>query len=220
MHQFVPSRVEESTVRPGPADSEAVLFSLSLVPRIDERRLRQILAVHLDFVWRCLQRMGVPSCDCDDAAQQVFLVAADKLSDIRPASERAFLFGTATRIAANARRARYRRDEAQSLLAHGKVHQDDSPEELTDQRKARAILNGILDAMPDGLREVFVLFELEELNVFEVADVLQIPMGTVGSRLRRAREVFQQRVRRFQSNELRIATLPRPANESRTSGVR
>lgn len=176
----------------------------SPVGRADEQRFRNILVSHLDFVWRCLRRLGVPSCDCDDAAQQVLWVAATKLSAIKPGLERAFLFGTATRIAANVRRAGHRRDEAQCLLAHHKTHQPGSPEELTNQLQARAILDGILGEMPDELRAVLLLFEVEELSVLEVAEVLQLPMGTVGSRLRRAREIFQQRVRRLQSNELRI----------------
>jgi len=173
------------------------------VGHADDQRFRNILVSHLDFVWRCLRRLGVPSCDCDDATQQVFWVAANKLSAIEPGLERAFLFGTATRIAANVRRAVHRRDQAHCWLAHHKTHQPRSPEELTDQLQARAILDGILGEMPDELRAVLVLFEVEELSVLEVAEVLRVPMGTVGSRLRRAREFFQQRVRRLRSDELR-----------------
>src|SRR6478609_7383438 len=49
---------------------------------IDSARLTRVAQEHLDFVWRCLRRFGVPAADADDAAQQVFLVAADKLSDV------------------------------------------------------------------------------------------------------------------------------------------
>jgi RNA polymerase sigma-70 factor (ECF subfamily) len=171
--------------------------------REDEQRFRGMLAAHLDFIWRCLRRMGVPAGDCDDAAQQVFLVAASKLSVIAPGSERAFLFGTASRIAANARRSLHRRDEAELLLMQSGALEHENQEDLSDQLRARAMMDDILREMPDELREVFVLFELEELAIAEVADVLAIPLGTVGSRLRRAREDFQQRVRRHRAGRAR-----------------
>ena len=79
---------------------------------IDSARLTRVAQEHLDFVWRCLRRFGVPAADADDAAQQVFLVAADKLSDVPVERERAFLFATAARIAANARRSIRRRQSA------------------------------------------------------------------------------------------------------------
>jgi RNA polymerase sigma-70 factor (ECF subfamily) len=176
------------------------ILSMPPLGREDEQRFRRMLASHVDFVWRCLRRMGVPPGDCDDAAQQVFLVAAAKLSAIAVGCERAFLFGTATRIAANARRSLHRRDEAQLLLLQHEAHQHESQEDLSDQLRARAMMDGILREMPDELREVFVLFELEELAVGEVAEILSIPIGTVGSRLRRARDDFQQRVHRHQAS--------------------
>ncbi len=75
----------------------------------------------------------------------------------------------------------------------------DLQEELSDQLRARALMDSVLSAMPSELREVFVLFELEELAVAEVAELLSIPIGTVGSRLRRAREDFHERVRRLRA---------------------
>jgi RNA polymerase sigma-70 factor (ECF subfamily) len=165
----------------------------------DDRRFRRVVGDNLDFIWRCLRRMGIPSGDVDDAAQQVFLVAASKLSFITPGSERAFLFSTASRIAANARRSFHRRDEAHQHLMHREVEASPSQEELSDQLRARALMDTVLSEMPSELREVFVLFELEELPVAEVAEVLAIPLGTVGSRLRRARDDFHERARRLKA---------------------
>ena len=165
----------------------------------DERRFGQIVHGNVDFIWRCLRRMGIPSAEVDDAVQQVFLVAAAKLGTILPGSERAFLFATASRIAANSRRSFHRRDEAHHRLMHAETAQNPTPEELTDRRQARALMDRVLEEMPNELREVFVLFELEELSIAELADLLAIPIGTVGSRLRRAREDFQGRVRRLKA---------------------
>ncbi len=63
-------------------------------------------------------------------------------------------------------------------------------------------MDTVLSEMPTELREVFVLFELEELPVSDVAEVLSIPLGTVGSRLRRARDDFHDRVRRMKASGL------------------
>jgi RNA polymerase sigma-70 factor (ECF subfamily) len=71
-------------------------------------------------------------------------------------------------------------------------------EELLDERRAQDLLRHVLDSMPVDLRVVFVLFEIEELTLREVATLLDIPLGTVGSRLRRARASFQGIVRRLQ----------------------
>src|SRR3954470_14140087 len=74
-------------------------------------RVRALVTENFDFVWRSLVRLGVPRADAEDALQQVFLVASRKLDDIVPGRERAFLFGTAFRIAHRARRTRDRRRE-------------------------------------------------------------------------------------------------------------
>jgi RNA polymerase sigma-70 factor, ECF subfamily len=64
---------------------------------------------------------------------------------------------------------------------------DPGPDELVDRDRARAALDAILAAMPLELRAVFVLYELEQLTMAEIAALLELPPGTVASRLRRAR---------------------------------
>lgn len=166
---------------------------------IDSARLTRVAQEHLDFVWRCLRRFGVPAADADDAAQQVFLVAADKLSDVPVERERAFLFATAARIAANARRSIRRRQSAYDSLSQAPEEPTVSQDELSDQLRARALLDQVMADMPDDLREVFVLFEIEEISIQDIATTLEIPIGTVGSRLRRARQAFQQAVTRHRA---------------------
>ena len=163
-----------------------------------DARLRDMVGSHFDFIWRSLRRLGVPNTDVDDCVQQVFWVAARKLDLITDGSERAFLFSTALRVASDARRSRLRRRE---------VHQEDEafapcdtgprPDEVADQKRARALLDEVLGAMPIELRTVFVLFELEEMPTQEIAALLELPTGTVASRLRRAREEFHKAVTRL-----------------------
>jgi RNA polymerase sigma-70 factor, ECF subfamily len=165
----------------------------------DSTRLTRVAQEHLDFVWRCLRRFGVPAADADDAAQQVFLVAADKLSEVPVERERAFLFATAARIAANARRSIRRRQSAYDSFSQAPEEPSVSQDELSDQLRARALLDQVMADMPEDLREVFVLFEIEEISIQDIATTLDIPIGTVGSRLRRARQAFQQAVLRHRA---------------------
>src|SRR4051812_29691540 len=76
-----------------------------------DARMRAIQHEHFEFVWRSVRRLGVPDADADDAVQQVFIVTSRRLETIPDGSERAFLFGTAIRVASHARRAIRRRGE-------------------------------------------------------------------------------------------------------------
>lgn len=163
--------------------------------------LRRLVEEHYDFIWRLLARLHVSGPEVDDAAQQVFmvLVSRERLI-IKPGSERAFLYGVALRVAKEFRRRK------QSALNHISP----APENLVDgsvdlesaaeQRKARLKLDIILESMPDALKEAFILFELEDMTVPQIAELIGIPTGTVASRLRRARAFFQKAV-----SELRMS---------------
>jgi RNA polymerase sigma-70 factor (ECF subfamily) len=164
-------------------------------------RLRRIVDVHYDALWRTLRYLGVPDAGVDDAAQQALCILARRLDDIEVGSERAFLFATAVRVASEARRAarRNRAEPCEGIDAFAAP--GEGPEELVDQRRAQEMLRRIVDAMPAELRVVFVLFEIEELSLSEIADVLGIPAGTAASRLRRSRESFRSFVKRRQASE-------------------
>ena len=165
----------------------------------DHARLRELTAEYYEFVWRSLRRLGVRPPETDDAAQRVFLVLAQKLSSIHPDKERSFVFGIVMRVAANVRRdlatAREREvAESDSLesIAHGPT-----AETVVTRAEERATLDEILARIPEERRAVFVLFELEELTVTEIAELLRLPVGTVATRLRRARQEFQAAVARL-----------------------
>jgi RNA polymerase sigma-70 factor (ECF subfamily) len=160
----------------------------------DERST--FVRAHIDFVWRALRRFGVPEAEAPDATQQVFIVATSELGRIEKGRERAFLFGTALRVASKVRRRRARKPLDGTTDPDEQVADLPSTEELVDQRRARAIMDDILEQMTDDLRAVFILYELEQMTMAEIADVLSLPPGTVASRLRRAREFFERQVER------------------------
>jgi RNA polymerase sigma-70 factor (ECF subfamily) len=154
---------------------------------------------HLDFTWRSLRRLGLSSDGADDATQRVFVVASQRLSDIQPGSEKAFLFHTAMHVASSARRTHARRREIPAD-DHAEAPDPAPPaDELLDRRRARALLDEALVDLPMERRTVFVLFELEQMSVAEIARMLDVPEGTVASRLRRARQEFQAWVKRFRA---------------------
>jgi RNA polymerase sigma-70 factor (ECF subfamily) len=168
--------------------------------RAADARLRALVDGQFDFIWRSLRRLGIPAVDADDCAQQVFLVASRKLDDILPGCERPFLFSTALRVASDARRSRSRRREVFEDVDEPRDSAP-NPEQVAEQKSSRALLDEVLDSLPMELRAVFVLFELEELPSTEIADMLAIPVGTVASRLRRAREEFQRIVARMKARD-------------------
>ncbi len=164
-------------------------------------RFRTIVDEHGDFLWRSLRRLGVCEADLADAAQQVFLVVARRIVDIRPGSERSFAFQAALRVAANVRRTRRRRKEIPDdvLLEH-----DDTgpgPESYAEQRCRRAQLDAILECLSLEVRAVFVLSEIEGLSMAEIAVLLDLRAGTVASRLRRARRQFDAQVKLLHERE-------------------
>jgi RNA polymerase sigma-70 factor (ECF subfamily) len=163
----------------------------------DQARLRAMVGEHFDFIWRALARMGIPRTEIADSAQQVFLVASRRLPSIAVGSERSFLIGTALRVASDVRRTLGRRREVPEDEGDEPTSPVPPPDELAHQRQLRAVLDGVLAAMPDDLRVVFVLFELEEMSTPEIAALLEIPVGTAASRLRRAREAFDRLVARI-----------------------
>jgi RNA polymerase sigma-70 factor (ECF subfamily) len=154
-------------------------------------RLRGLIDRYIDFVARVLRNAGTPEAEVDDEVQRTFIVAAQRLDDMRPSAEKAFLVGIALNLAAHARRTVARRREVGADQAPELVDGAATPEQITDRRWARRMLDRVLDSMHPNLREVFVLHEIEEMNMSEIAGVLGIPRGTVASRLRRARVEFR-----------------------------
>ncbi len=82
-------------------------------------------------------------------------------------------------------------------------------------KRSREMLDAILETIPLPQRTVFVLFELEQLTLSEVAQTLDIPRGTVASRLQAARGVFASAVERIRSQQGRHAGARAPSAAAR-----
>lgn len=163
------------------------------------QRLENLVNRNVGATTRALRNLGMSEAELDDAVQQVFLVALRRLDAIDPDFERSFLYRTAVRVASRVRRTRHRRRENADVDLAEMAHANPGTEELLDQSRARALLDRTLDKLSIELRTVFVLFELEEITVPQIAEILSLPVGTVASRLRRAREEFDAEVTRVQA---------------------
>jgi len=185
-----------ASASPKLAEQPESVVSASPKAESEARRLERVFQQQLGFVWRCLRRFGVPAEHADDVTQEVLIVAAKKLELVPEGREKGFLFAIATRVGANAMRALHRRE--QTLLKYRR--QADEPsgnqEQLSEQLRARQLLDEVMAELSEELRAPFVLFEIEEWSIEEIAEALELPIGTVGSRLRSARKAFSEAVRR------------------------
>jgi RNA polymerase sigma-70 factor (ECF subfamily) len=159
-----------------------------------DARLRQLVDDYVRLVARVLRNAGTAEADVDDDVQRVFIALANRLDDVRVGAEKAFLIQTALNMAAHARRTAARRRETLTDRPPETADPVVGPEELAQREQVRRTLDQVLAAMDPDLRAVFVLFELEEMTTAEIAAILHIPVGTVASRLRRARGDFRERV--------------------------
>jgi RNA polymerase sigma-70 factor (ECF subfamily) len=145
------------------------------------------------MVWRAVRRLGVPNEAAEDAAQEVFIVAARKIDTIEPGGEARFLYGVSLKVAANRRRASAVRHELRDEgLVQAAASERPDADALLDHKRMRQALDVVLDSLADELRAVLVMFELEGFSEREIAAICRVPLGTVASRLRRARAMFHE----------------------------
>jgi RNA polymerase sigma-70 factor, ECF subfamily len=181
-----------------PRDRAEPLSRSGAIEASERERVRQLIDEHYAFIWRLLARLGIRADDVDDATQQVFMVllTRERLA-IKPGSERAFLFGVAVRVAREQRRRNKKAESHTDVDFDSMAHPGLDLEALTDQQRARELLDRLVQSIPEELRMIFILFEIEGLPAIEVATLLDIPAGTVASRLRRARQHFRERVKQL-----------------------
>ena len=169
---------------------------------------------HVALVWRTLFRLGVARVDLPDAVQEVFLVAYRKLPEFEGRSKiSTWLVGISYRVASDRRQVAYVRWEigdGPALVT--RACDRPGPEQLAESRERIALLDELLAELRPEQREVFVMFELEELTGKEIAAIVAAPIKTVFSRLRLAREAFAAAMDRRRMDE-------NPSLDSATSGA-
>jgi RNA polymerase sigma-70 factor (ECF subfamily) len=156
----------------------------------------RVFREHVPFVWRVLRRLGVGEADVDDVCQEVFLVVHRRRGDFEGRSSlRTWIYGICVRAASEHRRQPHRRREALAETPpEGSMpapHDDD-----LERRRAIELLDRALDQLDDDKRVIYVLYEIEQLPMSEIADTVACPLQTAYSRLHAARRLIEAILRR------------------------
>jgi RNA polymerase sigma-70 factor, ECF subfamily len=183
-----------------------VVLALEAADPVRERAeptdFREIYDQYFDFVWRIARRLGVDDRALDDAVQDVFLVVYRRLAEFEGRSSlKSWIFGIARRVARDHRRRVERKERGAVTLDELADPRAEDPREGAARVEAAAILHRFLDQLDDDKREVFVLAELEQMTVPEIADATGANVNTVYSRLRAGRLAFEQAVARMRARD-------------------
>lgn len=155
------------------------------------------------FVWRTLRRLGVRESDVDDVFQEVFLVIHRRLPTFEGRSTvRTWVYAICVRTASDYRRRPHLKRER--ALDETVEHAVPAPQDTElDKRHALAWLDRVLDDLDEDKRAVFVLFEIEQLPMNEVARAAGCPLHTAYGRLYAARRHVEAAAKREQAKRKR-----------------
>ncbi len=138
------------------------------------------------FVWRSILSRGVPRAAVDDVVQEVFMVVHRKLGSFEGRSSLRTWMWTIVRRVVRDYLQKHGNAPAGEPLADEHASSAQSPAEALDQKDAAAV--------GDAQREVFVMYEIEEMTGAEIAEALAVNENTVRTRLRAARQIFSSGV--------------------------
>lgn len=156
----------------------------------------ELAGVWLPHVYRWCHRLGGPTLDAEDAAHETLIVMCRRIHTVHgPAQFPSWLFAIARKTIANQRRrAWFARWVPGASLEREAATGWGSAQDLESRQSAEVVWK-VLEALPQSQREVLVLVDLEEHTNAEAAALLGLPLGTVKSRLRVAREAFREGMR-------------------------
>jgi len=172
------------------------------VARVDDpAAFRAMVLEHAPHLRRLVRSLGVPEPDLDDVSQEVFIVAHRRLQTFEGRSAlRTWLCGIAVRVASDFRAKGYRRREQPTDNPPAEAQNADQ-ELALERKRAWLLIEGLLGELSQEQREVFVLYELGELSMPEVARALECPQPTAYSRLYAAREQIERRMAQLRLTE-------------------
>ncbi len=181
----------------------------------DTSAFGEIVLTYQDKIYNLCRHMLGNAADAEDAAQDAFLKAYQALPRFEPDAS---LYTWLYRIATNTCIDRKRKPVFESLFAdsgegekliHDRASDDPSPERLYQSKQIDRALQGCLEKLSTKLRAIIVLKEVEELSYEEIAETLDISIGTVKSRIARAREELQDCMKRIQGTKSGFVRLTR-----------
>ena len=181
---------------------------ISLVRRVqrgDKGAFDALVLKYQHKVVKLVMRYVRNPAEAEDIAQEAFIKAYRALPQFRGDSAfYTWLYRIAINTAKNAVVSRDRspidfdldlQNSDESYDMQGRLKDSETPEALTLTEEIRSTVNSAIDALPEDLRTAIVLRELEGLSYEEIADAMGCPVGTVRSRIFRAREAIDRRLR-------------------------
>jgi RNA polymerase sigma-70 factor, ECF subfamily len=166
----------------------------------DRRRRFEVLVLpHLDAAYRFARWLSRSPGDADDVVQDAVLRAFRGFDALRGSDVKAWLLTIVRNCHLTALQQQQRRafvplpEEHDAEDGHALIATTPDPESASMRRDERRTLDRLMSALPEEHREVLVLRELEELDYREIAAVTNVPIGTVMSRLARARAALKAR---------------------------
>ena len=180
---------------------------LSLVRRVqrgDKGAFDLLVRKYQHKVVKLVMRYMRDPADAEDVAQEAFIKAYRALPQFRGDSAfYTWLYRIAINTAKNAIVSRDRspveydldlQNPEDSYGMHGRLADAETPEGLLLTEEIRTIVNLAIEALPEDLRTAIVLRELEGLSYEEIASAMECPVGTVRSRIFRAREAIDRKL--------------------------
>jgi len=166
----------------------------------DQRRRFEVQALpHLDAAYNLARRLARPPLDADDIVQDAMLRAFRSFETFRGDNMKPWLLSIVRNCmltAAGQTRLKVSvplpSDAELDLSDMALIADDPDPEEVVMQSEQSRKMSGIIGRMPQEFREVLVLREMEDLSYRQIADIIGAPIGTVMSRLARARVLLKQ----------------------------
>jgi len=162
----------------------------------------ELILPHLDAAYNLARWLTRNTQDAEDVVQEAYLRAFRFFGGFRGGNARTWLL----KIVRNTCYTWLHQNRAQQVTdpfdeqANTDVTESQNPETLLLRRADGQLLNQALEELPMAFREVLVLLEVEGLSYKEIAEMLGIPIGTVMSRLARARQRLRKSLRRDLSN--------------------
>lgn len=149
--------------------------------------------VHAGWVHRVAQRLTSSSAAADDIVQEVFLLAHRRRGELTDRlGIRTWLYRVTVNVARQSFRAGRRYGSAVERAGAEPAREASNPEAMLLRHENAMLVRACVASLSDACREVFVLYELERIEGSEIAEILEIPVNTVWSRLRLARSAFRE----------------------------
>lgn len=171
-------------------------------PRVPVPDFDSVYEQHVDALWRSARALGIPEHAVDDVLQDVFVVVHRRLPEFEGRAQvRTWLMKILVRVVSTHRRRHRRKGGLDELPEEMKDEREAGPHEQAARREAAVLLGKILDAMDEDQRTVFVLAEIEQLPVPEIAQALGENPSTIYSRLRLARRDYEKHLARLRARD-------------------